>query len=318
MEEEKSENIISKENGEQNLPPIVPEKQPLSPTNKKTKHLVGILAGFIALILLLLVGVGMFKNVKVGKIGKAPPPDPENVLLATVGDKKIYRSDVKAIALEQYLASGISSQILKQSFGTAVERTILDKEAFDKKIVVEPGKTKVDYYQNLKDTIIARQIGSVTVNSIGFWVPALHDIYPQKPEYQQMRDLQATIFTKATNELKQGKTTYEIGKLILQEHPVYSNQLAVNSYIFSKVDDVSLMQKPVVYQYQVNESNKSYMDFLFSLNKGQIKAYSWPDGEGASLVQVVDKNVGTKVTYDVWLKDKEKSVVYNTDNINKL
>ncbi len=251
-------------------------------------------------------------------VGKLPPQEPENVLLATLGDKKIYRNDAKVVALEQYLASGLTSKILRLSLDIAVERVILDSEATSKKIVVDKGKNKIEYYENLKNTIIARELGTVTANSISFWVPAFHDIYPQKAEYQQMRDLQPKVFSEAISELQKGKSTYEIGKSIIANYPVFTSQLAVNSYILSKVSDISLMKKPVVYQYLVNSSNKLLMDFIFSMNKDQIKTLIWPDGEGAAIVQVVDKNVGAKATYDEWLKNKEKTIKFEQENVSKL
>lgn len=276
---------------------------------------------FIVLAVVLLLGVlvlVLLASIKKAPVGKAPPPDPANVLLATVGNKKIYRNDVKAIALEQYAFSALNSKVLKTSLDIAIERAILDDQATIKKIIIEKGNSKLQYYENLKDTIIAREIGTVTANMLSFWVPAFHDIYPQKPEYQQMRDLEPTVFADAIQQLQKGGNTYDIGKSILEKYPVFTPQLGVNSYILSKVTDLSLMQKPVIYQYLVNDSNKLLLDTMFAMNKGQIKILVWPDGEGAAVIQVVDKNNGEKITYDNWLKDKEKKVIYDDKNIKTL
>ncbi len=317
MEEEKAENISEVEaTGNNTLSDVsLPSK---GATFLKGRLLIGLLVGAIVLILLLLLGLNIISSRNNPQTGKAPPPEPENVLLATVGSKKIYRNDVRAVALEQYVSSGINSQIMKLSLNIAVERAILDNEAETKKIVAEKGKNKIEYYDNLKKAIMLRTVGTVTANTIGYWVPAFHDIYPQKPEYQQMRDLQNKIFSDATVSLQQGKTTYEIGKSILENYPVYKDQLSVNSYRIAKTDDITLMQKPVVYQYLVNESNKALVDFIFSLKKGQIKTYTWPDGEGGELVQIVDQNVGPKTTYEQWLKEKEKPVIYDQKNMSLL
>lgn len=318
MEDEKSEELLTtkKDVGLQE-PTAVPTTPPSSFIEKKGKLLIGLIVGIVLLTVVVLMISGIVKPNGKGS-GKVPPPEPENVLLATVGERKIYRKDVKAIALEQYVASGIDSQIMKLSFDTAVERAVLDNESEVKKIVVEKGKNKIEYYENLKNAIMLREVGTVTANTIGYWVPAFHDVYPQKPEYQQMRDLQTKVFGEAVLSLQQGKTTYDIGKSILEKYPVYKDQLSVNSYRIAKTDDITLMQKPVVYQYLVNDSNKALMNFIFSLNKGQIKIYTWPDGEGGEIVQVVDKNFGNKITYDQWLKEKEKTVVYEQANINEL
>lgn len=319
MEDEKSEKPTTSKIDGQQKPVVAPQVPTPSFIEKKGRMLIGIIAGFVVLIMVILIGLGLFnKSSKIEKVGKTPPPEPENVLLASVGDKKIYRNDVKAVALEQYMASGINSQIMKLSLDTAVERAVLDREAEAKKVVVERGKNKIEYYENLKNAIMLREVGTVTANTIGYWVPAFHDVYPQKPEYQQMRDLQQKVFGEAIASLQQGKTTYDAGKAILEKYPVYKDQLSVNSYRIAKTDDITLMQKPVVYQYLVNDSNKALMNFIFSLNKGQIKIFTWPDGEGGEIVQVVDKSFGSKVTYDQWLKEKEKTVVYETNNISSL
>lgn len=317
MEDNQSDKPITSKVDESQAPVIAPQDSSSSFIEKRGKIIVGIIVGLIAVVVLILLGLNMSKP-KAEKVGKAPPPEPENVLLATVGDKTIYRSDAKVVALEQYVASGINSQIMKMSFDTAVERAILDKEAEVKKITVEKGKNKIEYYENLKNAIMLREVGTVTANTIGYWVPAFHDVYPQKPEYQQMRDLQPKVFSEAIASLQQGKTTYDVGKSILEKYPVYKDQLSVNSYRIAKTDDIALMQKPVVYQYLINDSNKTLMNFIFALNKGQTKIFTWPDGEGGEIVQVVDKSFGSKVTYDQWLKDKEKTVVFEANNISLL
>ena len=318
MEDEQSEKLLTtkKDDGLQE-PATVPTTHSPSFIEKKGKLLIGLISGIVLLTVVVLVISGLIKPNGKGS-GKVPPPEPENVLLATVGDKKLYRNDVRAVALEQYVASGINSQIMKLSLDTSVERAVLDNEAEAKKIVVEKGKNKIEYYENLRNAIMLREVGTVTANTIGYWVPAFHDVYPQKPEYQQMRDLQSKVFGEAIVSLGQGKTTYEVGKSILEKYPVYKDQLSVNSYRIAKTDDITLMQKPVVYQYLVNDSNKALMNFIFSLNKGQIKIFTWPDGEGGEIVQVVDKSFGSKITYDQWLKEKEKTVVYEQKNINTL
>lgn len=316
MDDEKSEKPTTDKLDGLQEPAATPSTPTPSFIEKKGKVIVGIIIGFIVFVLILL-GLNFSKS-KVEKVGKTPSLEPENVLLATVGEQKIFRTDVKAVALEQYMVSGINSQIMKLSFDTAVERAVLDMEAESKKIVVEKGKNKIEYYENLKNAIRLREVGTVTANTIGYWVPAFHDVYPQKPEYQQMRDLQSKVFGEAMTSLQQGKTTYDAGKSILEKYPVYKDQLSVNSYRIAKTDDITLMQKPVVYQYLVNDSNRALMNFIFSLNRGQIKIFTWPDGEGGEIVQVVDKSFGSKITYDQWLKEKEKTVVFETNNISRL
>src|SRR5690606_10570447 len=125
--------------------------------------------------------------------------------------------------------------------------------------------------------------------------------YPQTEEYQQMRDLQPQMFQEAAALLQNGESAYDTGLLMLEDYPVYTPQLAVNSYILSKVDDASLMQSPVTYEYLVNDSNKLLLDFMFDMEPGEIQTLIWPDGEGAALIQLISKSSGDKTTYEQWL-----------------
>lgn len=284
--------------------------------------IVLIAAGVLASVVLLAIfGVLVIKKDNLKPKATNLPPKvemPENVLLATVGDVKIMRDDVVKLALEQYASDAITSDILKMSIESAIERIILDREAKVLNIKIAENSNKALYYEDLKNQISLRKIGTVTANSIAFWVPAFSDIYPQKPEYQEMRDLQPDVFEKAVSQLKNGMTTYEVGTNIIKEYPVFKEQLSVNSYKLSKVEDESLFMKPVIYQYIVNDSNKIFLDFVFSLKNGDIDTLVWPDGEGAAIVQVVDKSTGEKISYDDWLFEQKKSVVYESANVNKL
>ena len=270
---------------------------------------------FVALLVFLL---SLFTRQSVDTQANLPPPEPENVLLATVGDNQIYYDDIVNVALEQYLKSAINKEVLGISLDIAVERAILDNEAKTLGIVIQPNDNKIEYYEALKSAIMAREIGTVTANTISFWVPAFNDIYPQTEEYQQMRDLQPEVFAEATRLLQSGENAYDIGKLILEKYPVYTPKLAVNSYILSKMTDASLMQSPVTYEYLVNDSNKLLLDFMFNMTPGQINTLVWPEGEGAALVQVVSKNSGDKISYQQWLDEKEQGVIFEENNINSL
>lgn len=278
--------------------------------------------GFSLVLLVIILGVVLFCSSLLFKPSlstkSVPPAEPSNVLLASFNGKKIYRSDVKKIALEQYSGNAINSKIMKIALDIAIERAILESEAQRLEIKVKQTGDNIMYYQNLKDEVLIHEIGSVTANTISFWTPAFHDIYPQTPEDQEMRELQPKIFNEAIASLKKGKSTYEVGKEILEQYPVFKPRLAVNSYIFTKVTNVLLMQEPVVYEYNVNDSNKLFLDFVFATPVGQIKTLVWPDGEGAAIVQVVARNSGAKLSYNKWLEEKKKSVRLEGENISKI
>lgn len=285
---------------------------------QKNKRKVLVLI-FVLIIAAIIIGVLVFiLSSRTKPTSTTLPSEPENVLLAIYEGNQIYREDVVDVALEQYLLSGLNSEILNNSLDIAVERVILETEARRLNIQIDPASSKREYFQNLKDTIRAREIGTVTANTISFWTPAFNDIYPQTAEDNEMRELQPKVFEEAILSLEEGKSTYEVGKEILEKYPVYTQRLAVNSYILSKMGDTSLLQKPITYEYLVNDSNRLLLDFLFATNIGQTRILVWPEGEGAAIVQVVDKNSGDKISYEDWLQTKRESVIVEFENVSKL
>src|SRR6185503_10484700 len=100
MEDQKPEEEVKENQPVVKTEPVIsdaPKTEKKSSFWKKYNKTVVILSvAILALILFVLLNASHQT-----KVGKAPPPDPENVLLATVGDKQIYRNDAKAVALEQ-------------------------------------------------------------------------------------------------------------------------------------------------------------------------------------------------------------------------
>lgn len=318
MDELKEKDLNTEMHNKAQLPDEPNSTKDLSPASskfrsKKTLLILAIVIIVIGLVLSLFLAKSSLKQ-----DAQVPPPDPENVKLASVEGKNIYREDVVKVGLEQYTRDALTSDVLKNSLSIAIERAILDNESLVLGVSIPQENNKVLYYEKLRNEVAARVVGSVTVNTISFWVPAFNDVYPQKPEYQEMRDLQPKVFQEATLGIKNGENVYDIGNSILEKYPVFREQLGINGYILTKTTDIRLMKNPVTYNYLVNDSNKPLMDFIFSLKKGDIKEIVMPEGEGATLVQVIDKNSGNKMTYDKWLEEKKSSVVIDDSALSKL
>lgn len=294
-----------------------------SPSGKKSKPLI-----IIGLILvMLLIAAPLYFLTRSKPVQKDVSVDQEvGKLIAQVKERKIYEANVRAVAREYLEENAINAETIRQYIPVTVERAVLDQEAYDQKITINgneiadvlksrdvtisqyelknDGYKKQLYYDILKTKMVSSNLNNVTINSLSYWVPAFGDVYPQKPEYAEMRRLWPQVMASATRDIRSGKSSYEIGKSIIGTYPVFKDQLAVNSYRYITTTDISRMQKPVQYEYSVNNSNKRFMDFIFSLKKDEIKELVLPDGEGAFLVQVVDRVEGSKVAYDAWLKQK--------------
>lgn len=286
------------------------------PISKKPffENRIFLIAGIIFVVVLILAGTFFFLsrngNQSNSNIDETVTGN-ENVIMATVGDRQVYRSNVEAVAMEQYSAEDINDEIIEMFLPITIERVILDIESEKLGINIEPEENKSEYYQKLRSAVMSREIGTVTANMISFWVPAFGDIYPQTEEYQQMRDLRPQVFEEAKELFEDGESAYAIGQQILQEYPVYTPRLAVNSYILSMMQDSSLLQEPLVYDYETTEDTKILLDFMFNMSAGEIDTLVWPDGEGAALIQIVSKSEGDQISYEQWLNEKLENVVYN-------
>jgi hypothetical protein len=302
--------------------PIVSYEQPVSPqlpsqqedrsihVSKKYLLSIGIILFFI--------GIGSLLFLK-NKANKTPPIAQFNdVLLATVGDHKIYKSEVIQAAGEQYAPNAITTPIIKKFYDIVIERTILDTEAKRLQIVITDtdvtqainkpsinsasSKTTVKY-QLLKTAIIQKNVTSADAYLIGYWLPPLN--YRQIPLFDQQRQIGKQALNEGKTMLSTGEKPLSVAKKLYDKYPVLQQILAINGVFINKLKDATVGEKPLT----ITKGHTDIDTAIFSLRKGDISIVESPNGAGASLVQIVSVNSGTFKDYNDWLANKEKTEV---------
>jgi hypothetical protein len=312
MEEEKPQENIKVQSETLNTEPLNLQSRP-NPFAKYYK--------FIILALIVCLGVGLFVFFtsfnKKSTVGKAPPPDPENVLLATVGNKKIYRNDVKSIALEQYLNSSINDEVLKQFLNIAIERKILDNQASMRKIEIPSQKTKTEYYNLLKNKVTEGEILSIEETDVSWWIPPAPD-YEQKKEFQEQRSQQQQLANEVEAGLKTNDDAFLVVKKVLEKYKSFQPILGFNGAIIAKITDVPVNNVRTI-KFNSLDADKPFFKLLYSMNTGEIRKGIWPDGSGGAVIKAVNVTRGERVDYETWLAQQTKELVqYNQEGISKL
>lgn len=247
-------------------------------------------------------------------VSKSPGPtdNEKGPLLATVLEEELYKSDVEKIAKEQYLPSAIDDDVVKLFLDIAVEREILDLEAKRLGIEIPPTESKQQYYDMLKKKIIAANVESVDAYVISFWVPPPAD-YPQKPEYDELRQAGKTALDEAEEKLRNKENPLLVAQILYSKYPVLQPILALNGYLLKSQISEPVFTTPRTYIYDKRNAGQEFYDTLFSLKSGELKKSIWSDGSGGVVIQVINVNSKNGLDYEQWLVGKKKELVnYNT------
>ncbi len=294
-----------------------PNPQPLPPESGRSFHVSKkfLILGALIILILFLAGFFLLKNIQPSTSTTAQF---ENTLLVTVGDQKIYKSDVIKAAGEEYAPSAITTDIQKKYLAILIERTILDQET--KKLGITVTETEIAQaisnsstkntglkaiikYQLLKKQLIQKQITSIQAYLIGYWIPPLN--YQQVPLFAQQRTIGKTALQEGKILLQNGNTPLNVVKNLYQKYPLLEKIWSINGYFVNKLTDDSLAQTPRTLTLGQTDIDKS----LFALKTGDITILDGPNGAGASLVQVVAVNTGEFTTYENWLENRKKALV---------
>lgn len=295
--------------------PVTP--QPAEPQGKKKIFIIG--GAILAIIIVGLIGYFAFQMFSKNNTSLSGPTADQDVLLATVGNKEIYKSQVVALAREQYEQKAITNEVLQTFFNKLVEWTILDTEAENLGITVTddeitelagegatPSVRQATRYEILKDKIMNAQTTSVEANTIGFWIPSYD--YPQEPEYETQRAEVAVALQDIMLKLKEGQTPLQVTEYASTQYPSLP-KLSLNGYIFAKTQDQALMEVPKTYVIGEldPESTSSDPDLYKALNtvkQGDVVVVMRNDGSGGSVAQIVGVTTGGFATYDEFLAAK--------------
>lgn len=284
--------------------------------------IVLIAAGVLASVVLLAIfGVLVIKKDNLKPKATNLPPKvemPENVLLATVGDVKIMRDDVVKLALEQNLASGITSEVLKYFLNNAIELQILRSEAAAQKIEIPKFTTEKEEFEYLKSKVTEGKIKTVEAYTIAYWIPS--DGYPQEPLFDEQRKITPEVIAEAKKLLNQGEDPLSVANSIYDKYPILQSVLAFNGGLMKQANEKNIQfeSTPRVYEFVEAEGIFYLQEKLFAMSDGQIEGYSWPDGSGAAIIKIAKVNRGEATNYENWIEEKKKNVQYNQSEIDKL
>ncbi len=277
-----------------------------------------ILAGILIALI-----VGIIAFLQLGQspdtVANLPQPEPENVLLATVGDKKIYRQDVKGIALEQYLQSAIDAEAIKIFLDVAIERAILDIEASRLGVSVKgTGETSQAYYDRVKNAITGGEISKVDATQIGWWLPPPEE-YPQIPLYDVQREEEVKAVPEITRRLKTNEAVMDILSDVYQKYPSLQTVISVNGvrYLGPNSSTKILINR----EYDPNSSVAYFPGarLMREMRTGEVRSEIWKDKSGATIIKVNNITPGAKFDYLEWLKEKRNDlVVQNEGGIKSL
>src|SRR5258708_495062 len=169
-----------------------------------------------AVIFVCLAGLAYYsKNIN-NQLSNKPP----DVLLASVGDHKIYLNEVKKETFNDYGRDATDKKSLQQGLDTLIEHSILDNQALKLNLSVSDTEVqqkiaesaspsaimKTDSYKTtlryriLKDKIISQILKTRTAYTIDFWIPPLN--YPdpltpaEKTKYDTMRQIGKTALAE--------------------------------------------------------------------------------------------------------------------------
>lgn len=169
----------------------------------------------------------------------------------------------------------------------------------------------------LREKIVLNQIDSVSVYSIGFWIPPESSMAQYSGSEKQITE-QIQQSQKALSEIKQmlqsNQLPSAIVKIIIKKYPALKNILAVNTKrIIDNPSDESL-DDPATYDSSSADMNHPFYKTIFSMHDNDIQIIPEPEitNRGGRVVKVIHRNKSNIKTYEEWLKNKLKE--YNLSN----
>ncbi len=245
------------------------------------------------------------------------PSEEQNVVLATIGTTKITKDYVRNIALESYVPTAITNDVIKQQLDIAIERVLLEKEALKKNIVLPKNVSKSEYYSLLKNKVTEGQILSVEEQDISWWIPPTPD-YEQRPEFAEQRSVQQEMANEIERRLANDDDPLTVAKDMIVKYPVFANILGYNGQIVKQIDQSTTSASRTV-QYDAIDAEKPFFNLLYSMGSNEIRSGIWENGSGGAVIKTGTVTSGAKIDYAKWLADQIKlQVKYNTEEISKL
>lgn len=299
--------------------------------SKKTILISSIIA-FAILNIVLLFATGVVPTENLPFLQKPSPTPIPDVLLATVGDQKIYKSTVEKALKNQTPAALNNKNAFENTLNKIIENKIFDIEA--KKLNIIVTKDQIDNaiknnnptstisastnlklltkYNIIKQQIILKNTASRTAFIIGYWIPPLDD--PRIKDYQLKYNQQSSEGNQALNfalqQLKSGNKPQDVVKSIYSKYTSLQHIIAFNGYFYEEIKNRSTLANPRTFTLTKDNINDDFTKELFDMKADEIKKILNFNGSGGSVVQIMTINSGAFKNYDEWLSNKEKVYVH--------
>lgn len=262
--------------------------------------LCGIIAGVLYIIKL---------NKKPQKVGTL-----DNILLAQVGDKKFYTSDIKALAQEQYIESAITTKVINIFLRNAVEEEILKQEFQKEGLTIPQSSSRMSKINSMRDQVTSSLISSREAFVIGWWLPPYN--YPGRPTEEEKKLLEQQrkdtpiALKDIENDLKKGVIPLDAAQNAHKKYPSVAGILAVNGYILDQEKNTSIFTKPRLYTKDKEEfENTPIYTAIFNQKVNDIRTVISLDGAGGSVVVVKSSSEGSYKNYNQWYETMKKKYV---------
>lgn len=230
---------------------------------------------------------------------------------------KTYKNDPSnQAALQPLLDELIEEKLLQQAakdLGVNITSSDVREEMNEQGIASidsdSPVKTEIDV--NVLKEKIARKVAKTRdAFTVGFWIPPQNYDVPLTPEQktliEQQRKDAAPALTIIEDRMRRGENPLTIAKDISQQFPSLQSIISVNGYLLATTKNQSLLQQPILYEFENERANVTYFKKLFETGSNQVTVVkNTGTSDGGSVIRVVNATDGRYNNYEEWLKEQK-------------
>ena len=207
-------------------------------------------------------------------------------------------------------------KLLQQSakdLGVGISSTDIREEMNEQGIVTidseSPLKKEIDT-DILREKISRKVAKTRDAFTVGFWIPPTSYDVPLTPEQRTLIEQQRKDATPALTiieeRMRRGDNPLAIARDVSQQFPSLQSIMAVNGYIIATTQNQSLLQQPMLYEFENSRANVAYFKKLFETSSNQVTVVKETGtNDGGSVIRVVGATNGSYNNYKEWLNDQK-------------
>lgn len=230
--------------------------------------------------------------------------------------EKVYKNSPGSQALQPLIDELIEEKLLQQSakdLGVGISSTDIREEMNEQGIVTidseSPLKKEIDT-DILREKISRKVAKTRDAFTVGFWIPPTSYDVPLTPEQRTLIEQQRKDATPALTiieeRMRRGDNPLAIARDVSQQFPSLQSIMAVNGYIIATTQNQSLLQQPMLYEFENSRANVAYFKKLFETSSNQVTVVKETGtNDGGSVIRVVGATNGSYNNYKEWLNDQK-------------